>query len=311
MAHSKQDPTGQAKNRKKAFRTLKSRLKKSERAVKAMFRNIPKTSRKQTVITNKQETVYSYDIDAQGLSELSNSITYELNNELVGTQGENVPFDWYYKDPIESSIRQGAVEETRDFTQEIALAASLGYFASRTTPPTPTIPQVLFSEAYRNRLQLEYLDNFVSIKGLSQDTSKQVYRVIKDGVSSGLGPTAISKQISTRFNVAESNAKRIADTSVNAAYNNSRLTITKELSDEVGLRSGVVHVSALIQTTRATHAVRHGNAYTVEDQEQWWDQGANRINCHCSTRSILIGRDGNPINTSLQQKLDKEKDFFQ
>ena len=317
MAHSKQDPTGQAKNRKRAYNVIEKRITTSEKAIKGIFKKIKAIPSKQTVIinkgsqlTNEKETIYNYEISPQDLVSLNDSILYILNNELLETQNETIPLRWYWKDQIEQPARQGAIEEIRDFSQEIAIAASLGFFAGKIRPEVPEVGQVLFSDTYRNQLELSYLDNFVAIKGLSDDTAKHVYRVIKDGISSGLKPAEISRQITERFNVSKSGAKRITNTSINSAYNNSRLAMTKELEKQTNTRAGVIHVSALLQTTRSWHAERHGNAYTVEAQLQWWSEDGNRINCHCTTRSILVNDIGEVVNTDLKESLEKEKDFF-
>lgn len=308
---SKQDPTKQGRNRKRATKALDSRLSRAEKSIKRLFKAIPKQSRKQTKIQNaKQETIYTYDIDAQRLEQLSRSINFTVNDQLLDTQNDQAPFRWYWEDYVEQPYRQGAIEETRDYSQEIAIAAGLGLFARRLKPEVPAVEQVLMSESYRTRLKAVYVDNFNTLKGLSADTSKQVYRVISNGMAGGVKPSVIAADISNRFGVSRSRAKTIAETEVNKAYNNARLSTTKDLSQQTGLRSGVVHISALLPTTRTGHAARHGNAYTVEDQRQWWETGANRINCHCTTRSILIDRNGEVINTTLESELEEERAFF-
>lgn len=310
---SKQDPTGQARNRNRSTRSLTRRLDIAEKTIKRLFRDIPKTSRRQTKIQNaKQETIYEYGVNPQDLEQLSRSISFTLNEQLLETQTDSVPFNWYWKAQVELPYRQGAIEETRDYTQEIAIAAGLGFFAKRIKPGVPAVEQVLLSEPYRASLNAVYVDNFNTIKGLSDDTSKQVYRVINNGINSGAKPSVIAADISRRFSVSRSSAKRIADTETNKAYNDARLGATKLLSAQTGLRSGVVHISALLPNgrTRQHHADRHGNSYTVEDQRQWWDTGANRINCHCSTRSVLIDGNGNVVNVELQEDLKEEKKFF-
>jgi SPP1 gp7 family putative phage head morphogenesis protein len=241
---------------------------------------------------------------------MQRSIDFSLNDQLLETQTDSIPFNWYWKKDIEQPYRQGTIEETRDYSQEIAVAASAGFFAKKIRPEAPAVEQVLLSENYRSNLSAKYVDNFGSIKGLSNDTSKQVYRVISSGIKAGVNPSTIAAEISGRFKVAKSSAKRLADTEVNKAYNDSKLDTAKELSSQTGLRSGVVHISALLPTTRTGHAARHGNAYTVEDQRQWWETGANRINCHCTTRSILIDRNGEVINTTLESELEEERAFF-
>lgn len=312
---TKADPTGQQKNRKKGTLTLDRRLNKSEREVKALFRAIPKKRKTKATITNdfliNAKTVfYEYEITDQELSQLGNSVGFILNNELLETQTGDMPFNWYWKDNIEQPYRQGTAESLVGFNQLISGAIVAGVLVKGLPPRPVPIEQVLLSEPYREALNKTYVTNFESVKTLSQRTSSQVMQQINAGIDAGDTPTAISKSISERFDVARSSAKRIADTEINKAYNNSKLRANDIAATETGLRSGVIHISALTPTTRNTHAARHGNAYTTVDQLQWWDSGSNRINCKCSTISVLIDSKGKVVQTETQEKIKAEKSFF-
>ena len=83
------------------------------------------------------------------------------------------------------------------------------------------------------------------------------------------------------------------------------------ISQRTGLRSAVMHISALTATTRAHHAARHGLIYTMEDQISWWNEGANRINCKCSINTVLITKSGKAVDAESQQAVKSEgKQFF-
>jgi len=72
-----------------------------------------------------------------------------------------------------------------------------------------------------------------------------------------------------------------------------------------------VHISAFIPTTRPHHGRRHGKVSTPEQQNAWWAKGANRINCHCSVRTVLLEDDGAPKDTKFIRKLVRQrKDKF-
>ena len=155
-----------------------------------------------------------------------------------------------------------------------------------------------------------YASNFEVIKTLSDRTADQVNQMINLGIQAGNTPTQISEMITQRFDVARSSADRIANTEVNKAYNDARLNAVDVAAEQTGLRAGVIHLSALLPTTRQTHGDRHGNAYTTAQQRQWWNSDANRINCHCSTTTVLIDRQGRVIDTELQQEIKAERTFF-
>lgn len=305
---TKADPTGQARNRNKSTRRLTTRLDRAERQVKALFRAIPRTRRTQTRIVNAEQiAVYDYEYDQQTFER---AVEFILNDELLQTQTGIMQPDWYWRDDIELPYRQGTVEEVRDFNQLIAGAVVAGVLIAGLPPQTVPIEQVLMSEPYRTALNAAQVSNFSTIKGLSEKTSTQVLQRVNAGIQAGDKPSVIAADISKRFNVARSDAKRISETAVNEAYTNSKMSASDLLSEQTGLRAAVIHISALSPTTRQTHADRHGNAYTTADQRQWWNTSPNRINCKCDIKSVLIDRQGKVVDAELQEEIKQERSFF-
>lgn len=305
---TKADPTGQARNRNRGMRRLSTRLTRAEREVKALFRAIPRSSRRQTRIVNaEQTTVYDYDFDSQSFER---AVQFILNEQLLESQLASMPIDWYWKEDIELPYRQGTAEEVRDFNQLVAGAIAAGVLINGLPPQQVPIETVLISQPYLDALDNHQASNFGTIKGLSEKTTAQVMQRINDGVQSGATPTFIANEISNRFDVARSDAKRISETEINRAYNDAKLDATRLLADQTGLRAAVIHISALTPTTRQSHADRHGNAYTVADQLQWWNTEANRINCKCTTKTVLIDRSGKVVDNELQQEIKAERSFF-
>ena len=307
---NKQDPTGQARNRRKGMRVLQNRITKAERQVKALFRAIPKERRRQAGIVNNAEvTFYDYDYPPIEQERLTNQVQVILDEELETTD-VLMPPDWFWQDNLEQPYRQGTVETINSFNQQVTAATIAGVTVRGIAPQTVPAESVLFSPAYAERLQNVYVSNYPTIKGLSQDTTKQVMQQINAGIKANQPPSVIATNISERFNVSRSSAKRIADTEINQAFTNAEMDATVIAADVTGLRAGVIHISALLPTTRNHHANRHGNAYTVEQQRQWWDTGANRINCKCSTISVLINAKGKVVDTKKQKTIKAEKVFF-
>jgi len=308
MAKTKTDPTGQARRRNRGTRTLTRRLRNAERQIKKLFRDIPRERTQQTRIVNAVTPVYRYDLNSREQEVLNEQIRVVLNDELLESQNV-MPPDWYWQDNIEPPYRQGTLEETNRTNQLIAAGIIVGLvtdpFVTEVTPE-----QVLTSRQYRQALQSVFVSNFNSIKTLSEKTAAQVIQQMNAGVASGMTPTQIAKDISERFDVAESSAKRIAETEINKAYNDSKMNAVDIMAERTGLRAGVIHISALSSTTRRGHAARHGNAYTTADQNQWWDSGTNRISCKCSTTSVLIDRQGKVVQSETQEEIKAERSFF-
>jgi len=331
---TKQDPTGQARNRKKGELTLDRRLVRAEREVKALFRAIPRERRRQTSIVNQPTTttIYDYQISDQELASLAASVAFILNQELLETQTGTMPANWYWQDNVELPYRQGTAEEVNRFNQIVAATIVAGLLVDVPAPtgptlpgipPAPTVPpalrlppsavaieSVLFSEPYRQALNNVFVSNFSVIKNLSERTSAQVIQQLNLGIQAGNTPTDIAKTITERFDVSRSSAERIARTEVNKAYNDAKINAVDIVAQQTGLRAGVIHTSALIATTRAEHAARHGNAYTTADQLQWWNSGSNRINCLCTTQSVLIDKAGKVVQSEFQDEIKAERAFF-
>jgi len=309
MAKTKTDPTGQARRRNRGARTLISRLRSAERQIKKLFRDIPRRRTQKTRIVNVSTPVYKYQLNPREQEILNNQIKVILNDELLESQNE-LPPDWYWKDNIEPPYRQGTLEETNRTNQLIAAGIIAGaitdLFITEVTPE-----QVLTSRQYRQALQSVFISNFNNIETLSERTAAQVIQQINAGITSGMTPNKISEAIGQRFASAASDAKRIAETEINKAYNNAKMDAVDIMAERTGLRAGVIHISALLPTTRSAHAARHGNAYTTADQEQWWDTGANRINCKCSVISVLIDKQGKVVQSETQEEIKAEKSFFE
>jgi hypothetical protein len=308
---TKTDPTGQATNRRTATRRLQNRLTLAERRVKQLFRAIPRTRRRETVLPNaKVVPVYDYRITASELEELERRIRAIIGDELLETQFNRMPPNWWWQDAIELPYRQGTAEEIIAFNRLVTAELVRTRAARGLTTQRLEIGQVLQSSEYLEALDTVYVQNFIDIKGLSDRTAAQVTGEINRGIAAGSTPTQISEAITERFDVSRTSAERTANTEVNKAYNDAKLNATEVAADLTGLRAGVLHLSALIPTTRDGHAARHGNAYTVAQQRQWWDSGTNRIRCHCSTRSVLIDSTGNVIDVELQEEIQVEREFF-
>lgn len=290
------DPTGQRGNRTRTTKRLQRRLISAKRKVTALFHKIPFQSR--TVKVNA-DLVYRYDMTPEQKEAFQAEVRRIVALEVLGTQqADRVPPEWWFKPELELPVRQGYSEEVIQFNQLIKVANVKG-LTGRNGMPAQIIPVelALTSNDYSQQLNSAYLDGFNNIKTLSDKTADEVIRAVGAGIQAGNSPTEIASAITERFDVAASNAKRIAVTEVNKAYNDARLNATDAAADQTGLTAGIIHISALLRTTRRTHAARHGNFYTTREELAWWNKDANRINCHCTTKPALLDGDGNVIVT--------------
>jgi len=294
-----QDPTGQATNRKKANRDNNRRLNNSARRVLNIWKRVDpkKTVRKQ--IVNESTDFYIYDLTDDELSLMSENIDIIINDELE-TELEEVPNDWYFSQYIETATRGGVIQEN-NMIEAILTGVAIVFLLDSA---------ILRSDKYLEELSKAISRNYIHIKGLSSTTSRQVSQEISRGIDAGLGKRAIQRKIIERFEVSKSSSKRIVNTEINKAYNDARMGLV-ELYRSQGAPLAVMHISALIPTTRDHHAARHGLVYTPEAQRQWWDVDANRINCLCVAQAVKLNSSNQIENKSLQDRIiERGKEWF-
>jgi len=301
------DPTRQAGNRAAATKALQRRLRSAKRQVDALFEAVPRSSRREQVTTNATIPVYDYQISPAELELLEQNLRDVLADEVLETRATRLPPNWWWQDYIEKPYRQGAVREVAEFNQLIARELVRVRSVLGGTTQRLEVGAVLTSQEYRDALQKAYVRNFNSLKTLSDRTADQVVQVLNAGLAARKPPADIAADIAQRFDVSRTSAERTAHTEVNQAYNDARLDATEIAARQTGYRAGVLHLSALMLTTRDSHGARHGSAYTVAQQRQWWNTGANRIRCHCSTRSVLLDADGKVIDLELQEEIQAER----
>ena len=309
---NKEDPTGLARTRKRAGLRLGKRLTNAQQRIRVLFRNVPRTRRTQAIIRNQEAAViYDYDLTADELQILYAEIRATLDDELE-TEDELMPPFWWWMPVIEQPFRQGALEEVNQFNVLVGLAIAEGLTVrGGLRPQRIEADQIIQSPGYQQALRAEQVSNYPVIKSLSNRTAGQVIQVLNNGIEAGDKPSVIAGLINERFDVSRSSANRIAQTEVNKAFNNAKIAANQAAAELTGLRPALIHISALLPTTRAEHAARHGRVFTPEQQLQWWNMGANRINCKCTTKPILVDNRGNVLDTELQQELKAEKVFFE
>ena len=122
----------------------------------------------------------------------------------------------------------------------------------------------------------------------------------------GLNPLDIARNLTDQTGIEKRRANRIARTEVTTALRRAKWDEDQEANDLYGLKTLLVHISALSPTTRHTHAVRHAHLYTNEEVRDWYSKDGNSINCKCSQQSVLVDADGNPEYPDTITKLKQE-----
>lgn len=293
----KEDPTKQAGNRRRAIAELKRRLNGAQKDVLAIIDDLPYT----TQVVNRDSvtnlTVYQYELSAERVASIDAFIR-RLLNDWFDTSTDDKPYRYFFDTYITDAVQPATVESAN----RIALLATQAGYTN-----VPSVEEVLLSQPYRRRIQLLWGRTFNEMKGFSGETATDLARVLADVVTRGRSPREAQRLIRERFGVATSRAERIARTEINNAYTTARMEEMKDARDRLEIDVRVIHRSALIPTTRRWHAERHGKMYTVEEQQEWWSVGGNKINCYCSVSEAVLDADGKPYDLGLLKRLKKER----
>lgn len=285
----KEDPTGQGRNRANLNKKIRARLANAQSEVIRLFKAIPRKSKVESNLSLNQETFTTYEYEATPESQDSLETAIQALIALWLLQGNNQdrPFDYYADANVEESYLTGTLETIRDTNQDLNKIAVLGVLLA-SMPRSIDKNTVVLSQSYMDKLAKAKNDMYYELKGLSSKTSAQVYERINSGMKAGKAPREIIKDIKKRFAVSESGAKRIVVTQINRINSDAIMDTIEHLDNNTLLNVAGKHISALIPTTRPHHAARHENIYTNAQQSRWWDEGANRINCHCSFRVVIL-----------------------
>ncbi len=287
------DPTGQAGNRLRGKRDIAKRIRELREPVLDILDSFPFES----IQVNK--TTYRYDVNPDRIDSLFDELlaafyeALELNNRRA----------WFFNDYLGKSWQDGTVQA---FTRLNTLAES----ASPDIGEAMNLDSVLSSPEYTNRFEIISARAFENMKGFAGQAAADLGGILGRGVAQGQSPRTIARDIRAKFEDIEGHrALRIARTEVNNAYAEARYEQGKDVRDRLGLDIRVMHVSALVDSTRYTHAFRHGKLYTLEQQRDWWSEGTNKINCLCSTVEVVL-INGEPTQERLIEKQRKRGEMF-
>jgi hypothetical protein len=292
---TKSDPTGQRDNRKAGRVKIKNRLIRAKKKVIAYFLALPSESKRELVVVNASKVVYEYGLTDVKMEQIERDIKAIFRLELTDTTGDTMPDYWYRKLEAELSYRQGATEQVVEFNRLMIQSVLLG-LKDRSRAFKIESGQFLQSMDYIGNIKKKFVTIFSEMKTFADKVSTQISRKIIDGMKVGLRPAEIIDSINERSDVAISSSETLIDTQTNEAYNDGKTDTIISLSNQTGLDVYVQHISALLPTTRDDHAARHLKFYTVNQQNKWWNEGANRINCHCTIKPALLDSHGNPYD---------------
>jgi len=293
------DPTRQAGNRRRAIGDLNKRLRMAMGQVKALVDSIPVRLSVQNSLKANRNT-YVWEMSAERQSQVDIRIR-QIIDYWMQTQTPERPARWFFNTYIDNAVTPAtadAVNNVKLLSQGMVSSAQLD---------AVTIQSIFLQPQYRDVIGNIYGRVFNEMSGFSGETATDLARVLSESVMLGESARKAKSRIAQRFSVASSRAERIARTEINRAYTVARTKTAQIVAKDLDITVNVIHRSSLMPTTRSWHASRHGKIYTPQEQDDWWSEGANRINCLCSIGEVVVGKDGKPRSRGLIEKLEKQR----
>ena len=305
LPRSKQYPTGQNPRIKAFYGELRRRLRRSHKEAAEYAGNL----KPQVVQLNA--TGYQYQLDPLLMSQINSYIEALLNEIIYG----NAQGEWsagWWANAYASGAYQQAAEQV--ITQTQLLAADAGVTQELPSLQYLRAEAVVMEPGFQRRLGGVYARLFEDMKGFTDVDKRNMAGIITRGMAAGQSPRTIAREMGKKGLEQDWRCLRIASTEVNQAYRQGSWDETDAVNDEVFGDSDyvmkVMHMSALLATTRRDHAARHGTICTPAEEREWFATKASggQINCKCSTVDILVNRKtGRPMNTKLRDTLLAQK----
>lgn len=305
LPRSKQYPTGQNPRIKAFYGELRRRLRKSYKSVADYAQNL------KPQIVQLNTTGYQYQLDPLLMSQVNSYIEAMLNEIIYG----NAQGEWstgWWANAYASGAYQQAAEQV--VTQTQLLAADAGVTQELPSLQYLRAEAVVMELGFQRRLGSVYARLFEDMKGFTDVDKRNMAGIITRGMAAGQSPRVIAREMEKKGFEQDWRCLRIASTEVNQAYRQGSWDETDAVNDEVFGDSDymmkVMHISALLPTTRRDHAARHGTTCTPAEEREWFATKASggQINCHCSEVNILVNRKtGKPMNSKLRDILLKQR----
>lgn len=285
---SRTDPIGGARFINRANRIIDARYKIIAQNVKELFLSIPARA------NNAEGAQFTYDFSSQRALQLSDQLQRILDQMLL----EGFEYNELWSGELVKEAYQSGT----------ALAnANLANMSAAYATARP-LAAVLYSEPYLRRVGLAYAKAYSDWKGLSDKARTDLASTMSDLIARGVNPKAAVPEIMKRVGVSRSYAKALVQTEITDTLRQARWAERDEAQELLGLDVGLLWTSALLPTTRTSHAMRHLGVYSSEECRTFYSKNGNRYRCHCSQSEVLYLNGKPQITDQLKNSYKKEKE---
>lgn len=308
VPRNKADPTQSGRQVSRMFNDIEARYLDIKRRLKVLFdqrltgRQRETNGERSWMMCNNEGAepslyqvnagTYIYDMTAAQLADLLQIVQTVLDDSLLDGGSQNL----WALDYVSAEYERGTLNA---FTN---LSVQSPVYASQTT-----LQQLLSSPAYQNQIASAYIRTYSDWKGISDTARADLANVIADSIGRGINPRETASIVSKRLDVSMAKAKNIAQTEQVGALRQAQWNETDWAADRLGLKTGLLWLSALKPTTRWWHAAEHGKVKSTEWVREFYSRDGNKYHCYCSQIPVLLNDDGSIFNEGLAEKLSKER----
>lgn len=202
-------------------------------------------------------------------------------------QSDKEPKELFWWNPfVEQAAALGALQSVTNLAN-----LSVAYATSR------SFDQVIRSEPYLTRVALARMKSYEHWTRLRAEGQSRLAGIIGRAVADGLNPKAARTLIVEGLGATRSKAAQYAQTDITDTLRQARWAESEAAQVQYGLKIGMLWTSALLPTTRVSHATRDGRVYSIDEVRAFYSQSGNRYNCHCGQTECLLDASGKPILT--------------
>lgn len=254
--------TGSAGILRRASADIRRRFAGFEADVLALFASIP------TLAANDAAAIPRtiYTLTPEQLGQVAAELQRAVERWFASGRDPAQSFWWSVYDAEASQL--GTAQTVANLS-----ALSPSYAAER------SLQAVLFSEPYRNRLASAQIRSMEHWTGLGAQMRADLAQIIGRAVVDGKNPKSVRAEIAERLEVSKGRALGYAQTDITGTLREARWAEADHARDEMGIATGLLHTSALLPTTRDSHAARNGKVFTTAEVRAWYERDGNRYRC--------------------------------
>lgn len=260
------------------------------------FRALKKAIRRQLTEPNPEDTflanAFEYENNPQAITDFMDWLQGQIDDQmLTGTASDN-----WQNQFIEQSYDKGFARAQVDMRK----AGIIPKARPGAVPPpivgtaVPSIAVTVGGGAellgtaaaplHRAAIQTLYIREFQSLKGVTDEMSKQIARALVEGVEQGLNAREIAANVVDRVDsIGSSRAKTIARTETSRAYNSAVIAEGETVSRALDVDVLYAWITAGDDRVREKHEDwGEGGPYTAEEAQRM----IGEPNCRCALRIV-------------------------